>query len=277
MKISIITPVFNSKHTIEKTIKSVLSQKTSDVEYIIVDGKSTDGTLDVINQYINKIDLVISEKDKGISDAYNKGIVRASGDLIGIVAADDQLIGGSIETIQREYDGISDVFSGHVIEYDGCRYIKRKSSNNLELLRLMTSIEHPATFIRKEAYERYGNYSLDYKCAIDRELLLRFYISGAKFQIVDHFFSFMLGGGISTNDPTKYAFPEDRIISEKYGMSKVVAELQFEKACRRYRKQKCIKYVLNLFHIRWMMHSYMKAKGHYLTNKEIIELKKVTF
>jgi len=277
MKISIITPVYNNKHTIEKTIKSVLSQKSSDVEYIVVDGNSTDGTLDVIKKYSENIDLIISEKDKGISDAYNKGISKANGDLIGIVAADDQLIGGTIEIIQREYDGISDVFSGHVIEYDGKRYLKRKSFENLELLRQMTSIEHPATFIRKDAYEHFGKYSLEYKCAIDRELLLRFFVLGAKFQIVDHFFSFMLGGGISTDDPTKYAFPEDRLISIKYGMSEAEAEIIFRRACRRYRMQKCIKGVLDLFHVRWLLLSYMRAKGNYLSNKEIIELKNKTF
>lgn len=277
MKISIITPVFNNKRTIEKTIKSILSQKTSDVEYIVVDGKSTDGTLEIINQYAGKIDVIISEKDNGISDAYNKGIAKAGGDLIGIVAADDQLIGGSIDIVQREYDGISDVFSGHVIEYDGSRYIKRKSSNNLELLRQMTSIEHPATFIRKDAYLRFGYYSLDYKCAIDRELLLRFYVSGAKFQIVNHFLSFMLGGGISTDDPTKYAFPEDRLISIKYGMSETNADLLFKKSCNRYRKQECVKRVLELFHLRSALNSYMKATGQYLTKKEILELKKKIF
>ena len=277
MKISIITPVYNNKRTRENTIKSVLSQKNSDVEYIIVDGKSTDGTLDVINKYAENIDLIISEKDKGIADAYNKGISIASGELIGIVAADDQLIGGTIDTIQREYDRISDVFSGHVIEYDGKRYLKRKSFENLELLRQMTSIEHPATFIRKDAYEKFGKYSLEYKCAIDRELLLRFYVLGAKFQIVNHFFSFMLGGGISTNDPTKYAFPEDRLISIKYGMSEADAEFIYRRACRRYEIQKSIKKLLDFFHVRWFLLTYMKAKGKYLSNKEIIELKNKTF
>ena len=277
MKITIITPVFNNVQTIEKTIKSVLSQKTNDVEYIVVDGKSTDGTLDVISRYADMIDIVISEKDKGIPDAYNKGIVRAGGELIGIVAADDQLIAGTIDIIKGTYDGTSDVFSGHVIEYDGHRYIKRYSMRNLGLLKQRTSIEHPATFIRKSAYMKYGLYSLDYKCAIDRELLLRFYISGASFQIVDEFLSFMMGGGISTDDPTKYAFPEDRLVSIKYGMSRKRAEGIFKNACYRYKIQKRTKQILSSIRLMGLLDFCMQMRGAYLTNKEAEELKKKTY
>ena len=89
MKVSVITISYNSVFTIEDTIKSVLAQKDIDLEYIIVDGGSTDGTLDIINKYKNKIDKIISEPDRGIYDAMNKGIKCATGDVVGILNSDD--------------------------------------------------------------------------------------------------------------------------------------------------------------------------------------------
>ena len=88
-KISVITVVLNNKSTIEETIKSVLNQKYPNLEYIIIDGGSTDGTLDIINKYNEQIDYLKSEKDLGIYDAFNKGLKIASGDLIGFINSDD--------------------------------------------------------------------------------------------------------------------------------------------------------------------------------------------
>ena len=126
MKISVITVSLNSEKTIEKTINSVLSQNYKNFEYIIVDGKSDDKTLDVINKYKNKIDLVISEKDKGIFDAINKGIQRSSGDIISIIHSDDSFYDDKVlETVNKNF-----------IEKDnlecliGITLIKRKNSDN---------------------------------------------------------------------------------------------------------------------------------------------------
>ena len=125
MKISVITVSLNSEKTIEKTINSVLSQNYKNFEYIIVDGKSDDKTLDVINKYKNKIDLVISEKDKGIFDAINKGIQRSSGDIISIIHSDDSFYDDKVlETVNKNF-----------IEKDnlecliGITLIKRKNSD----------------------------------------------------------------------------------------------------------------------------------------------------
>jgi glycosyltransferase involved in cell wall biosynthesis len=204
MKITLITPSYNAEKTIEKTILSVLRQKDSNVQYIIVDGASTDKTLEIVSKYSSHIDIIISEKDRGIADAYNKGIALATGDLIGIVAANDQLISNALKAIETAYDDHSDVICGNIIDYNGERYLRRHSNAHLENLSFQTSLMHPATFIRKDAYAKYGNYSLEYRCAIDRELFLRFYKMGAAFQIIDADISFFVQGGISTQNPCKY-------------------------------------------------------------------------
>lgn len=89
MKVSVITVCYNSANTIEKTIKSVISQDYGDIEYIIIDGGSNDGTLDIIDKYKDKISILISEPDKGIYDAMNKGIRIASGEIVGMINSDD--------------------------------------------------------------------------------------------------------------------------------------------------------------------------------------------
>lgn len=273
MKISIVTPVFNNEKTIEKTIKSILKQKNKNLEYIIIDGKSTDRTMDVVKKYIDDIDLVVSEKDHGISDAYNKGIKLCSGEIIGIIAADDQLIDGTIDQINQLYDG-SDIISGNVVEYNGKRYKKIMSNPKLELLRYMTSICHPATFIRKDAYEKYGLYSLDYKCAMDRELFLRFYLSGASFQLINSYFSFMSSGGISNSNPCKYAFIEDKIISQKYGLPVFEANIFYYKSVAKYYIGVFLKFALKSLNLlNWQMNNFQN-KGLYMSFNEIEKLKK---
>lgn len=223
IRITIITPCYNAEKTIEKTIRSVINQSYPDIEYIVVDGSSTDRTMDIINRYKDKIDCIISEPDNGIADAYNKGIRYATGDLIGIIAADDELLRDAVENVVKKYDGKSDVAAGNIITVcDEYCYIDF-SQKNTELLRIGTTLRHPATFIRKTAYARFGDYSLEYKCAMDRELLLRFLVNGATFQIIDELVVMFNDGGISSANPCKYAFPEDRIITIKYGGNKIKA------------------------------------------------------
>ena len=103
MKISIITISYNSKKTIEDTIRSVVSQKNDDVEYLIIDGKSTDGTLEIVDRYRDQIDVLVSEPDNGVSEAFNKGIRYSKGDVIGIINSDDLLYEGAIEKIQETF------------------------------------------------------------------------------------------------------------------------------------------------------------------------------
>ena len=122
-KISVITVVKNSAGTIEKTIQSVLSQKYENLEYLIIDGKSTDGTLDIINKYRENISFIESQKDNGIWDAMNKGISLAKGDIIGFLNADDVYNENTLKIVDNYFNGNKiDFLFGSVKKYKVMHY-----------------------------------------------------------------------------------------------------------------------------------------------------------
>lgn len=226
MKISVITITYNSEKTLEETIQSVISQDYGDFEYIIVDGLSTDRTLEIVNLYKDKIGKIISEKDEGISDAFNKGIEAATGDIIAIINSDDILMPGALSKIADLMNEDTDVFYGNTRMFGDDRqesiYKPLKSS---QLYKRMALI-HPSTFITKNAYKKYGLYDIDYKCCMDRDLLLRMLSKGAKFQYCDFEFTrFRIGNGVSTNDYVRITQPEEEQISLAYGRNFVSVKL----------------------------------------------------
>ena len=181
MKISIITVCYNSESTIEDTIKSVLSQDYEDIEYIIIDGGSTDGTLSIINKYTDRIATVVSEPDKGIYDAMNKGILFATGELIGILNSDDLF--ASRDTISQVIERVKlstedAVYFGDIaiVERENIDNVKRyyavKEFTKLKL-KLGVMPPHPATFVFRSLYEKIGLYKTDYKIAADFEFYVR--------------------------------------------------------------------------------------------------------
>jgi len=115
IKVSLITISYNSGSSIEHAIQSVLAQDYPNIEYIIVDGCSTDNTMDIVNHYRDKISIVVSEPDQGISDAFNKGIELATGKLIGIVNSDDKLVEGAISNLVSEYEEGIDIYRGNLL------------------------------------------------------------------------------------------------------------------------------------------------------------------
>lgn len=174
-KFSIITVCFNSEKTIERTIVSVLSQSYKNFEYIIVDGASTDGTLNIIKSYTKKYPdkiKLISEKDNGIYDAMNKGIRAASGDLIGIVNSDDYYEIDALENISRAYDG-----KKYEIVYGMLRTIKDGKEVSVYIKNHQwleeDMITHPTCFVTKGIYDDFGVYSLKYQYSADYEFMLR--------------------------------------------------------------------------------------------------------
>ena len=196
-KISVVTITYNSEKTLEDTIKSVVTQNYDNLEYLIIDGGSKDKTLDIVNKYRDKIAVVVSEPDKGISDAFNKGIRKATGEIIGIINSDDFLMPNALETIAKFYDSTVDVYSGNVVFWNEDTGDEFSSTPEIkfEKLKLQYGVAHPARFIRKSAYEKYGLYGVEFRYNMDIDLLCRFYKRGAKFIHIDeNLAKFRMGG-----------------------------------------------------------------------------------
>ncbi len=181
MKISIITVTYNSASTIEQTIQSVLNQSYTNIEYIIVDGVSTDGTLDILNRYKSQLHKIVSEKDKGIYDALNKGIDLATGDVIGILHSDDFYMNSNvIENIANTFnqEKCEALYANlYYVDKDDTNKIKRKwhSGNYSEGSFLNGWMPpHPTFFVKKEIYNKLGKFDLQFSSAADYELMLRF-------------------------------------------------------------------------------------------------------
>jgi glycosyltransferase involved in cell wall biosynthesis len=219
-KISIITITYNSEKTLEETILSVLSQNYENFEYLIIDGGSRDSTLEIVNKYRDNIAVVVSEPDHGISDAFNKGIKYATGEIIGIINSDDLLMPGALTAIANHYDPSIDVYSGNVIFWneDTGDEFSSKPEISFDKLRLQYSVAHPGRFITKTAYEKYGCYSVELRYNMDIDLLCRFYKQGAHFIHIDEDFAkFRMGG---TTADSIYKKKEDyRLFIKNYGGS----------------------------------------------------------
>lgn len=186
-KISIITITLNSEKTIRYTLESIKNQKYENIEYIVIDGGSTDSTLSIIGEYISYISNLVTEHDEGISDAMNKGINLANGDIIGIIHSDDMLTADSLEILAKNWDKNSDVYYGHsfIIDKTGKVLHLLSAKKDLSGMRYGLTMVHSSTFVSRDAYKKYGLFNRTYKCAMDYELLLRFYLNGAIFKYID--------------------------------------------------------------------------------------------
>ena len=180
MKISIITVCYNSAKTIGDTLKSVANQKDVNIEHILIDGASTDETIKIIKQY-DSVTTLISEPDKGIYDAMNKGIALATGDIVGTLNADDFYANDHVlsEVSRIFLDPNIDACYGdlvYVSEVNAAKAVRFWKSNNYKsgLFKSGWMPAHPTFFVRKNVYEQLGKFNLNYKIAADFELLFRF-------------------------------------------------------------------------------------------------------
>lgn len=192
--ISIITVVFNGEKYLEQTIQSVLSQTYTNVEYIIIDGGSTDGTVEIIKEHEDKIDYWVSEKDNGISDAFNKGILLASGEWIGIINADDWYEEDTLSCVACHTE--ADLVCGEMYFWKNVTE-KSLSTINEEIKFKEMPVPHPSVFVKRKVYVELKGFNIDYKYAMDYEFLLRAYLRNMKFFYVYRVFSNMRAGGIS--------------------------------------------------------------------------------
>lgn len=237
--VSIITVSYNAGKTIEKSIKSVEKEKKQEnlIEYIVIDGASSDNTMHIVEKYSNVIDISISEKDNGLYDALNKGIRISNGDYTLFLAADDELLPGAITRFKDSVDLEKDLWCGDTIVFYAGYYKFFRSNKNLDFLYQECTLRNAATFFKRNIFDRYGYYDPNYKCAADRELFLRLYVKGAKFQIENIPIELFKMGGISSKDPGRYAVPEDKAISIKYGMDMKKAEHYYTKLLKKIRKE----------------------------------------
>ena len=201
-KITIITICYNSARTIEKTIQSVVGQEYPSREYIIVDGLSTDGTMDIIGKYSDQIDIIISEKDKGISDAFNKGILRATGDIIVLINSDDILLPGALSKVAEVWMPDVDVLSTNVIMKDAvtgyeCREVP---STDFPLMPFFRHVAHQGAYISRECYTKYGLYDTDIRWPMDLEYLMRVYTRGGRFRYADIDTAVFISGGTTNSN-----------------------------------------------------------------------------
>jgi len=180
-KISIITVVRNNKKTIKDAIDSVLGQTYVNIEYIIVDGASSDGTLEIVQSYGDKISKFISEKDNGIYDAMNKGLKLATGDIVGILNSDDFYMRDDvIEKVVRVFTqkNVESVFADLVyVKPDNLDKIVRYYDSSKCLPKNFKKAmypAHPTFFVKRGIYEKYGYFKIDYKIAADFDLMARF-------------------------------------------------------------------------------------------------------
>jgi glycosyltransferase involved in cell wall biosynthesis len=181
VKVSIITITYNSGATLKDTIESVVNQSYGDIEYIIVDGKSTDNSLSIIESYKDKISKVISEKDQGLYDALNKGIALATGDLIGIIHSDDFytnkfVIDKIVKSIQENNSDAVYADLYYVDKVDTNKIFRKWKSGNYKDGQFLNGWmpPHPTFFVKRSCYEKFGSFNLSFVSAADYELMLRF-------------------------------------------------------------------------------------------------------
>lgn len=231
MLISIVTCSFNSEKTIERTIKSILAQDFEDFEYLIIDGKSSDGTLDIVKKYESLLKgrlRYISEKDKGIYDAMNKGILLSNGEYIWLVNSDDYLEPKALQIIaDRIRERKSDVISGY-IEYFSEETDKKHISkytpqqSEIEYSKKRMGIVHPATIVSRRIYDMYGNYDDRFYISADMDWFLRIKENNVAIDFIDVKLSNMSDGGISgQRDNVKRRIHDWKILYKKHTKSKI--------------------------------------------------------
>jgi glycosyltransferase involved in cell wall biosynthesis len=193
--VTVITIVYNGEKHLEQTIKSVLEQSYSPLEYIIIDGGSKDNSVSIIKKYSDRLAWWTSEKDRGISDAFNKGIAHAKGDIIGLINADDwyepDAVALAVEAL-KEAD----------VAYGDMQYWKEGKKDMIvvgdaDFLVHEMSVNHPTVFVRADCYRQHGVFKLDYRYAMDYDMMLRLKLNGARFAHVPRVLTNMRWEGVS--------------------------------------------------------------------------------
>jgi len=208
--ISIVTVCLNSADHIERCINSVINQSYTNIEYIIIDGGSTDGTLDIIKSYEDKINRWVSEKDRGIYDAMNKGIAICTGEYIGLLNSDDYYAPDAVQVVVDAIltDSTVEMVHGNIV----VTHRERSEiliGNHNDLLRHW-SVYHNSCFISSASYKLY-KYDISIKISADYDLVLKLYFNGRRFKHVDHVILYFSPYGASSTPTWSERFVKFRI------------------------------------------------------------------
>lgn len=213
MKITVITATYNSERTIQRSINSFITQNYKKKELIMIDGESSDQTLNILSKNKKNINVIISEKDRGIYDALNKGIKKASGEIICFLHSDDfysspQVLSNVVDIFKKNPETQVVIGNSSYFRKNNEEKISRLySSSNFQIwmMRFGFMPSHPATFIKKQIYDRYGLFDINYKSAADFEFFLRiFWRNNLNYIFYDHPVLRMSEGGKSSSGIKSY-------------------------------------------------------------------------
>jgi len=228
---SIITVVFNGEKYLEETIQSVINQTYDNVEYFIIDGGSTDGTLDIIKKYEDQIDYWVSERDKGISDAFNKGIRTSLGEYILLLNSDDTLFSqNSVEKMElfiKNQSNKNGIFTSKII-FDKGYTLKESRPKGLKCIKERMPFNHPGAYISKNVYKKIGLYDISCNVAMDYDFYIRSYIKNIKFYFFNDSQVVMKTLGISSTNFI-LAYKESLLLQNKYFGRKISNYFYFYK------------------------------------------------
>ena len=235
MKVSIITSCFNRAATIRDAIESVLAQDYNDIEFIVVDGSSTDGSLDIIREYADRISIIISEPDHGMYEAINKGIRVATGEIIGLLHSDDffydnGVIGRIVERMKRTHADFL-YGDGLFVDPDNTNKVVRNwigGGYRLWKVRHGWLPLHPTCYIRRDVMTRLGLYNESYKIAADSDLLVRYLLTGGlTVTYLNEYIVRMRMGGLSTDSAKrKKMWEEDIRVYVSHGLWPTLTKLE---------------------------------------------------
>lgn len=206
MRLSIVTICLNGAATIERTIASVVAPGSPQVEYVVVDGGSTDGTMDIVRRAAaaGQVTRYVSEKDEGISDAFNKGIRLSSGDVIGIINADDRYLPGALQAVVDAYRGTAMDFVAYgnmIRERDGVRRRIRPRPLPSLWKYVDCPFDHPTVFVPRRVYDAVGGYRTAYRYSMDYDFYARALAAGVPFRRLDADIAAFAATGKSASDP----------------------------------------------------------------------------
>lgn len=262
-KISVVTVCYNAGNDIERTIKSIISQDYDNFEYIIVDGKSTDHTLDIVFMYRDRIDKVISEKDAGIYDAMNKGIDASTGEWIIFINAGDEFFNSkTLSSVFRQKSFNADIIFGDVLNHYQWGYVKQEG-RNFNGIESRMPFCHQSAFVRKEIIDKY-KFDASFKVCGDHNQFYTMFKEGRKFEHVPLIISIFDTSGVSNY--SIQGFKEMSIINDYKGINYI------KKFFRAYTKRFLSRLISQKALSLYRFHKYRKNNKIYEISKVVCKL-----